>query len=127
MKLKKKKLLNFEFLVKKHWLWFFFFLLLFVHVFFRFYQLNSVPPSPSLDEVSLGYNAFSLLTVNRDEYGTRLPVLLRAYDDWRPALYVYLVMPFVKVFDLSALAVRLPSALLSLISILMTYCLVETL
>ncbi|MCJ7792946.1 MAG: glycosyltransferase family 39 protein [Candidatus Marinimicrobia bacterium] len=125
--MKRKKFLNFEFLVKKHWLWIFFFLILFVHVFFRFYQLNSVPPSPSLDEVSLGYNAFSLLTVNRDEYGTRLPILLRAYDDWRPALYVYLVMPFVKVFGLSALAVRLPSALLSLISILMTYCLVETL
>lgn len=101
--------------------------ILLVAAFFRFYQLNKVPPSPSLDEVSIGWNAYSILKTGRDEYGNKLPILLRAYDDWRPALYVYLVIPFVKLFGLSALAVRLPSVLLSLMTVLVTYFLVKEL
>ena len=44
MKLKNKKILNFEFLVKKHWFWIFFFLILFAHIFFRFYQMEARNP-----------------------------------------------------------------------------------
>lgn len=95
--------------------------ILLLAAFFRFYQLNQVPPSPSLDEVSIGWNAYSILETGRDEYGTKLPVLLRAYDDWRPAGYVYLVIPFIKIFGLSAAAVRLPAVILSLITILAVY------
>ncbi len=91
----------------------------------RFLFLASVPPSPSLDEVSLGYNAYSLLLTGRDEFGYSFPVLLRAYDDWRPALYVYLIIPFVKILGLDLLAVRLPSALLSVITILATFYLTK--
>lgn len=102
-------------------------LILIIAIFFRFYQLNQVPPSPSLDEVSIGYNAYSILRTSADEYRTKFPLLLRAYDDWRPALYAYLVIPFVKILGLSVLAVRLPSALLSLITVITTYFLVKEL
>lgn len=101
--------------------------ILLIAAFFRFYQLGQVPPSPSLDEVSIGWNAYSILETGRDEYGTKLPILLRAYDDWRPALYVYLVIPFVKFLGLSVVAVRLPSVLLSLLTILASYFLVQEL
>ena len=87
----------------------------------RLYSLNLVPPSPSLDEVSIGYNAYSILHTGRDEYGSPLPLLLRAYDDWRPALYVYLVVPFIALFGLDVLSVRLPSVILSLLSVFATY------
>ncbi len=97
---------------------------LFIGIFFRFYHLSSVPPSPSLDEVSIGYNAYSILKTGADEYGTKFPILLRAYDDWRPALYVYLVIPFVSILGLTASAVRLPSVLLSVILLPITYGLV---
>lgn len=93
---------------------FFFFVLAFL---LRTWSLGSVPPNPSLDEVSIGYNAFSILHTGRDEYGTRFPILLRAYDDWRPAVYVYLVLPFVALGGLSTHAVRIPSVLLSILSI----------
>lgn len=92
-----------------------------IAAFLRLYQITAVPPSPSLDEVSLGYNAYSLLQTGKDEYGASFPLLLRAYDDWRPALYVYVVMPFVRIFGLTPLAVRLPSVLLSLITLYITY------
>lgn len=99
-------------------------LILLVAVFFRFYNLSSVPPSPSLDETSIGYNAYSILHTGADEYSYKFPLLLRAYDDWRPAFYVYLVIPFIQLFGLSALAVRLPSVILSVISVYLTYILV---
>lgn len=87
----------------------------------RLWQLGSVPPSPSLDEVSIGYNAYSIGRTGSDEYGTRLPLLLRAYDDWRPAPYVYLVLPFVMLLGLDPAAVRLPSVFLSFITIFAVY------
>ena len=95
-------------------------------VFLRLYQLENVPPHPTLDEVSIGYNAYSILKTGADEYGTKFPILLRAYDDWRPALYVYFVIPFVKFFGLSILAVRIPSVILSILTIIMSYFLVRT-
>ena len=90
-------------------------------IFFRFFWLADVPPSPSLDEVSIGWNAYSILETGGDEYGNKFPILLRAYDDWRPALYVYLVIPFIKLFGLNATSVRLPSVILSALTVLATY------
>lgn len=98
----------------KKWI---FITIIFIAAFFRFYQITIVPPHPSLDEVSIGYNAFSILKTGVDEYGTKFPILLRAYDDWRPALYIYLVVPFVKLFGLSIFAVRLPSVIMSILDI----------
>lgn len=89
--------------------------------FLRYYGLSNVPPSASLDEVSIGYNAYSILQTGRDEYGTQFPILLRAYDDWRPALYAYLVIPFIKLLGLNVLAVRLPSVIFSVLTIIATY------
>jgi 4-amino-4-deoxy-L-arabinose transferase-like glycosyltransferase len=112
-------------LKNKTWLWLG--LILILAGFFRFWQLASVPPSPSLDEASIGWNAYSILKTGKDEYGYRLPVLLRAYDDWRPALYVYLVIPFVQLLGLTVTAVRLPAVILSLITVLAVYFLVKEL
>ncbi|MDP3988187.1 MAG: glycosyltransferase family 39 protein [Candidatus Levybacteria bacterium] len=98
-----------------------FFIIIAIAIFFRFYNLSSVPPSASLDEASIGYNAYSIIKTGADEYGNKFPMLLRAYDDWRPALYVYLVIPFVKIFGLNVLSVRLPSIILSILTVVATY------
>ena len=98
-----------------------------VTIFFRFYNLSSVPPQPTVDEVSIGYNAYSILKTGADEYGTKFPILLRAYDDYRPSLYVYLVIPFIALFKLSVIAVRLPSVILSTLSIIAIYFLLKEL
>lgn len=99
--------------------------IIFVAFFLRFFLLLSVPPSASLDEASIGYNAYSILITGSDEYGYKFPILLRAYDDWRPALYVYLVVPFIKILGLNALSVRLPSVILSVLTVIATYFLVK--
>ena len=103
----------------------FLFLVILLSLFLRIYKIDTVPPSASLDEVSIGWNAYSLLQTGRDEYGYQFPILLRAYDDWRPALYVYAVAPFVKFFGLSVVSVRLPSVIFSLGAILIAYFLAK--
>lgn len=90
----------------------------------RFYQLDKVPVSLYWDEVSQGYNAYSILTTGRDEYGKFLPILFRAYDDYKMPLNIYLTALSVKAFGLDEFAVRTPSALLGTLTVLITYFLV---
>lgn len=108
-------------------LWHFLFLFISIGVILRLFLLWSVPPAPSLDEVSIGYNAYSILKTSKDEYGYFYPILLRAYDDWRPGLYVYFVIPFIQFVGLNALAVRLPSVFMSIATLFGAYFLVREL
>lgn len=91
----------------------------------RLAGLSSIPPNPFLDEVSNGYNAFSLLMTENDEYGRHLPLLLQAYNDFRPALFVYTLIPFIKILGLTVFAIRLPAAILSIASTLCLFFLTK--
>lgn len=80
-------------------------------VFFRFYQLSELPPSLYWDEMSLGYDAFSILETGKDHHGNSFPIVaFESFGDWKPSLYFYALVPFIKIFGLTELAVRLPSA-----------------
>lgn len=93
--------------------------------FIRLWQLGQTPPSLNWDEVSLGYNAWSIMTTGRDEYGEVMPLILRSYDDYKPALYSYFLIPFVALWGLSEFAVRFPSALFGTIGIFVVYFLTK--
>jgi len=89
--------------------------------FLRLFKLGSFPVSLTWDETALGYNAFSLLKTGRDEYGQLLPLILKSFGDYKPALYAYLAVPSVFIFGLTELAVRLPSALAGILSVFLVY------
>src|SRR5581483_876227 len=91
------------------------------------WAIGSVPPSPDWDEASLGYNAYSILHTGKDEYGATLPVVLRSFDDYKPALYAYFIIPFIKIFGLNLTSVRLPSILFGILTVLATFYLVREL
>lgn len=94
----------------------------------RTYHVTKVPPSLSWDEVSIGYNAYSVLKTGRDEHGRFLPFdAFIAYGDYKPPLPIYVTVPFVAAFGLSDLSVRLPSALFGTLTVLLTYFLVGAL
>lgn len=93
----------------------------------RLWQLGKVPISADWDEVALGYNAYSIMQTGRDEYGKFLPVILRSFDDYKPALYAYLTIPSISVFGLDVAAVRLPSALFGILTVLAAFFLVKEL
>src|SRR3990167_1390640 len=96
-------------------------------VILRFWQLGNVPHSPDWDEAALGWTSYSIIETGKDEYGKSFPVILRSFDDYKPALYVYLVAPFIKILDLNLLAVRLPSAIFGVIAVIGTFYLVKEL
>jgi 4-amino-4-deoxy-L-arabinose transferase-like glycosyltransferase len=104
------------------------FILLFVIILIasglRFYKLGQVPPSPDWDEAALGYNAYSILKTGRDEYGTKLPLSIRSFDDYKPPLYTYLTVPSVALFGLSTWSTRLASVVMGIIAVIGTYALV---
>ncbi len=91
----------------------------------RFYRLGLVPPSPNWDEVALGYNAHSLYQTGMDEYGARWPLILRSFDDYKPALYSYLAILPVRLFGLNVFAVRFVAAFLGSLAIWLIYLLVK--
>jgi 4-amino-4-deoxy-L-arabinose transferase-like glycosyltransferase len=94
----------------------------------RVNQVTQDPPSLSWDEVSIGYNAYSILTTGRDEHSRFLPFdAFASYGDYKPPLTIYATIPFVLVFGLNDLAVRLPSALFGTLTVLLTFFLVTEL
>jgi 4-amino-4-deoxy-L-arabinose transferase-like glycosyltransferase len=101
--------------------------ILILAAFLRFWQLGKVPPSPDWDEAALGYNAYSILKTGKDEYGKFLPLILRSFDDYKPAIYVYLIIPAIKIFGLNTFAVRLPAAIIGTLAVLLIYYLVNEL
>lgn len=84
----------------------------------RFYNLGHVTLSLDWDEVSLGYNAYSLLLQGKDEYGNSWPLSIRSFNDYKPPVYSYLTIPSVAAFGLTEFAVRFPSAFFGTITLL---------
>jgi hypothetical protein len=94
-------------------------------LFIRVYRIDSIPPSLSWDEVSIGWNAYSILRTGRDEHQKFFPLdTFAAYGDYKPPIPVYLTVPMVKLFGLNEQAVRLPSAITGAITVFLTYFLV---
>lgn len=93
----------------------------------RFYQLGQTPPSLNLDEVAIGYNAYSILQTGMDEYGTRFPIAFRSHDDYKAPFYIYLTTLPIALLGLTEFAVRLPSALIGTLTIPLTYLLTQQL
>ena len=99
-------------------------LILILSAVLRFYKLGTNPPALDWDETAHGYNAYSILKTARDEYGYKLPLYFRSFDDYKPPIYTYLVVPSVAIFGLNNFAVRFPSAFLGVGSVLFTYLIV---
>ncbi len=92
----------------------------------RFYRLGSFPAF-NADEASIGYDAYSLIQTGHDQHGNAWPVSFQSFNDYKPGLYVYIVLPFVKVLGLTEWAVRIPNALIGVASVYLIYLLVKEL
>jgi 4-amino-4-deoxy-L-arabinose transferase-like glycosyltransferase len=100
--------------------------ILILAAFLRFYHLDSYP-ALNADEAAIGYNAFSLIQTGKDEHGNPWPIHFQSFNDYKPGLYFYLVIPFVKVLGLNEWAVRLPGAILGVATVLIIYLLTKEL
>lgn len=89
--------------------------------FLRFYKITQNPPSLNIDEVSFGYNAYSILKTARDEYGTFLPFTFKSVGDYKNPVPIYILVPSIVLFGLNEFGVRFPTALVSVLSISIFY------
>lgn len=99
--------------------------LLFIIVLFflltRFYKIGEIPPSVYWDEASIGYNAYAISKDLKDEWGEFLPLHFRAFGEFKLPIYIYSVVPFVKIFGLNEFSVRVPAVLYSLGVVILTF------
>lgn len=78
----------------------------------RLYKVESNPPSLYWEEVALGYDALSIALTGKDHHGAVLPLIaFESFGDWKPSLYFYTLVPYIKLFGLSEHIVRLPSVI----------------
>jgi 4-amino-4-deoxy-L-arabinose transferase-like glycosyltransferase len=87
----------------------------------RLWQFGAIPQGFQVDEAAFGYNAYSLLKTGKDEYGVSYPMTLRSYNDQKAALYAYADIPFIMVMGLNPIAVRMPTAVLGILFVVLLY------
>lgn len=93
--------------------------------FFRFYSLGEIPPGLHRDEASSGYNAYLLLNTGRDEHEQLLPLVFKAFGDWKRPINIYLTALSVYFFGLNEFATRAPIAFFGVLSILVIFLLTK--
>ena len=102
-------------------------LILLLAAVFRFYRLGSLT-SPYWEEVALAYDSYSLLETGRDHHGNPWPlVAVESFGDFKASFYFYAALPFIRLFGLNVLAIRLPSAIAGLYLVWGTACLAQAL
>ena len=89
----------------------------------RIVNITENPPGFFTDEAAIGYNAYTILTSGKDEYGESWPLLFRSFGDYKLPVFVYSVVPFVAIFGLTELAVRLAGATYGTLAIFTTFLL----
>lgn len=72
-------------------------------------------PCLNADDVSFGYNAYSIAMTGKDEYGTPFPARFRAFGENKLPVLAYLAAPFTKILGTSDLAIRLPLHLVGIL------------
>ncbi len=93
----------------------------------RFYLLGQAPAGLYLDEAAQGYNAYSILKTGKDEFAMPRPIVFRSFADFKTPVYIYLIVPFIPLFGLTAFTVRFPSFLASILTIPLLYFLINLL
>ncbi len=95
---------------------------------FRLGSLGTIPSGLHSDEADQGYIAYSLLKTGHSPYGDNNIFAIReAWGGSRMPLYIYSVIPSIILFDLTIFAVRLPSAIFGILSVMLLYLILERL
>lgn len=94
----------------------------------RLIALGHNPLSLYFDEVSLGYEAFSVAQTGLDSHGDSwLQAIFPAYGDYKAPGYIWALAPMIKAFGLNDTVTRLPSAIAGSLLVLVVYGLVQEL
>jgi 4-amino-4-deoxy-L-arabinose transferase-like glycosyltransferase len=93
----------------------------------RVVSLVAFPAGFNADEASFGYDAHSILNTGKDQWGTKMPLVLKSFGDYKSPAYAYLSIPIVSLFGLNIFSVRIAGVLMGTLSILSVYLLTKKL
>lgn len=97
------------------------FLIILLAFFLRFNQITQIPPSLNWDELSIGYNAFSVLKTGKDEWGQNFPVHFKAYGEYKLPLQIYFSIPGIYFFGLNELGIRITPVIYGTLTVLVLF------
>ena len=84
-------------------------------LFTRLYKILTVPYGMHIDEVSMGYNVWSLTEYGVDRYNNPYPVYFKNSGSGQSCLYVYMAVILSKIFGYSLFTLRFVSVILGAI------------
>lgn len=93
----------------------------------RIYKIDSVPPSLTWDEASVGYNAWTVAHFGKDEYGKSFPLFFESFGEDKQPVHVYITSFFVKILGLSEFSTRAPAAVFGALNVLLIFYLAKVL
>lgn len=87
----------------------------------RFIGIGEIPNGLNVDEVAIGYDAYSMLKTGKDMNGSLFPVTFPSLGDYKAPFYIYLTSISVYLFGLNEFAVRFMSAFFGTIAVFTIY------
>jgi len=112
----KNKEFKIEFNIKKKfeietWKILYFSLIVIIFLFTRLFKIMILPDGLHIDEVSMGYNTWSLSKFGTDRYGISFPVYFNNAGSGQSSLYVYIAVFLSKIFGYSEFILRFVAVL----------------
>ncbi len=94
-------------------------------LFLRFWHLTSLPSGFHVDEVKVGWNAYSLFKTGRDDWWHAFPLHYDTFGDQRPTGLFYASVPAIAAFGLNEFAVRFTPAIFGALAVLSVFFLTK--
>lgn len=94
------------------------FILLFTFFILHIYKINEIPAGINIDEMGMGYDAWSIANFGVDRYQNSFPVYLINFGFGQSVLYCYLAAIFIKLFGLNIITMRLPAMIFSVLTLI---------
>ena len=115
---------NIDHFCNKHYkkIWVVFAVILFITVIYKF---GEIPTYIGVDEAGMAYDAINLDEYGTDRYMNSYPLYLTNFGTGQSALCSYLVALCIKLFGANMISYRLPTLLIYLMSVIVSYLLIS--
>src|SRR3989344_5710682 len=87
----------------------------------RFHKVTEIPPALNWDEISISYNAYSVLKTGRDEWGEFLPIFFKSYGEYKLPVQIYGSIPAIAIFGLNDFGVRVTPVIYGTLTVLLIF------
>ena len=110
--------------IKKHWNLVALVVIVLVAAVLRLYHLGSLPNSLYIDEVAIAVDAASIAQTGKDMHGGPwFTAIFPSYGDYKLPVYIWFTAVSEKIFGQTDFAVRLPSAIAGVLTVVIVYAL----